>query len=223
MGVISDTTNIPVRISGLYRYWTSDYKWFHGKIDEVAIYRGALSSQQVMAHYIAGGFFSDSDGDGVSDTADKCPNTPPGAVVDATGCEVSKCFTEDEIASAVQKTVAEKEAIIAEKDKTISQLNSDISTLIATIASKDETIKNLNDKIATMYTKEQLDEAVLYATVAAQQTSIGTLSVNLASIFGNVNFVLPGATVAEQIMNLSTAIGKLPNGQIDKLKQLLTP
>lgn len=30
----------------------------------------------------------DSDGDGVADSADKCPATPAGAVVDATGCEL---------------------------------------------------------------------------------------------------------------------------------------
>jgi len=30
----------------------------------------------------------DSDGDGVDDTRDQCPNTPPGATVDANGCEI---------------------------------------------------------------------------------------------------------------------------------------
>ncbi len=30
----------------------------------------------------------DSDGDGVPDADDRCPNTPPGAIVDATGCEL---------------------------------------------------------------------------------------------------------------------------------------
>jgi len=32
---------------------------------------------------------SDSDGDGVRDTVDECPNTPPGTPVDATGCEAT--------------------------------------------------------------------------------------------------------------------------------------
>ena len=33
---------------------------------------------------------SDSDGDGVDDSADQCPNTPPGATVDANGCAPSQ-------------------------------------------------------------------------------------------------------------------------------------
>ncbi len=45
---------------------------------------------------LAGGFnfnwfefdFPDSDGDGVLDNVDLCPNTPPGAVVDVNGCEI---------------------------------------------------------------------------------------------------------------------------------------
>jgi outer membrane protein OmpA-like peptidoglycan-associated protein len=35
-----------------------------------------------------GGTPRDADGDGVSDRKDKCPNTPAGAVVDATGCPI---------------------------------------------------------------------------------------------------------------------------------------
>ncbi len=36
----------------------------------------------------------DNDGDGVLDTADKCPNTPKGVKVDATGCPVAEMKTE---------------------------------------------------------------------------------------------------------------------------------
>ena len=32
----------------------------------------------------------DSDGDGVSDDLDQCPNTPPGAIVDADGCSIDQ-------------------------------------------------------------------------------------------------------------------------------------
>lgn len=306
LGLISDI-GIPVNIGGQYRFWTSDYRYVQGLIDEVAIYRGALSDGRVRAHYDAGGGLSgDSDGDGVPDAADNCPNTPPGSVVDGSGCVVTQCFTQDQITLAVQKAVAEKDAVIAEKDaliaekdKTISLLNIDVNALIATIALKDGTINSLNAKIASMYTKEQFDKAVLdmevaknaiilqkdkdiadmkadlankdilikqleqniaalnlnistlntaiaakdqtiadlnakiatmftkaqldQAILAAQQTVVGGLSTNLDAIFGNSGFVLPGTTVVEQITNLVNAIGGLPKGQIDKLKQLLTP
>lgn len=42
---------------------------------------------------VAGGycwFYADSDGDGVLDREDQCPNTPPGTPVDATGCPLLK-------------------------------------------------------------------------------------------------------------------------------------
>jgi hypothetical protein len=32
----------------------------------------------------------DSDGDGVPDAVDRCPDTPPGAIVDATGCSIAQ-------------------------------------------------------------------------------------------------------------------------------------
>lgn len=43
---------------------------------------------------------ADSDGDGVADTADNCPNTPAGAVVDVNGCEVSADSDNDGVRDA---------------------------------------------------------------------------------------------------------------------------
>ncbi len=40
-------------------------------------------------------FNADSDGDGVKDTADKCPNTPAGSVVDANGCSSEQTVSLD--------------------------------------------------------------------------------------------------------------------------------
>lgn len=45
----------------------------------------------------------DSDGDGVADANDKCPNSPPGCTVDANGCETTGELTE---ASKEQQTEA---------------------------------------------------------------------------------------------------------------------
>ena len=50
-----------------------------------------LSSGQQMADYVSKIFLGeplDSDGDGVVDAMDKCPGTPAGTTVDATGCPV---------------------------------------------------------------------------------------------------------------------------------------
>ncbi|VEN72600.1 conserved exported hypothetical protein [Candidatus Desulfarcum epimagneticum] len=46
----------------------------------------ALQSEMEMARYVDKIFFVDEDGDGVSHTADKCPNTPSGAKVGSNGC-----------------------------------------------------------------------------------------------------------------------------------------
>jgi len=58
---------------------------FKGIIDDVRIYNRALSDTEIMA--LSG---ADSDGDGVSDVSDECPNTPAGAIVDANGCSIDQ-------------------------------------------------------------------------------------------------------------------------------------
>jgi OOP family OmpA-OmpF porin len=45
----------------------------------------------------------DSDGDGVADGADKCPGTPAGAKVDPTGCEIDEDADDDGVADASDK------------------------------------------------------------------------------------------------------------------------
>jgi hypothetical protein len=48
----------------------------------------------VLALLLAGSAFAqtaDADGDGVADAIDQCPDTPPGDLVDGTGCSVCPC------------------------------------------------------------------------------------------------------------------------------------
>ncbi len=77
----------------------------------------------------------DTDHDGVLDTTDQCPNTPPN--VDDQGCAI---YTKEKMDQAVADVEAAKDAIIAQKNQTITSLNTTISS---------------------MFTKAQLDAAVL--------------------------------------------------------------
>ena len=48
--------------------------------------------------------YPDSDGDGVLDDNDACPNTPEGAIVDVTGCEIFSLPTENYVLSVYSET-----------------------------------------------------------------------------------------------------------------------
>lgn len=48
----------------------------------------------------------DSDGDGVADANDKCPNSPPGCSVDANGCETAGELTEADKKQQTEATTA---------------------------------------------------------------------------------------------------------------------
>jgi len=63
---------------------------FKGIIDEVRIYDRALSADEILQLATR-----DSDGDGVADNLDQCPNTPAGSIVDARGCSIAQLVTCD--------------------------------------------------------------------------------------------------------------------------------
>jgi hypothetical protein len=52
IGSIADS-GYPVNIGWTYRYWTSDYDYLNGRLDEVALYGSALSADRILAHYNA--------------------------------------------------------------------------------------------------------------------------------------------------------------------------
>lgn len=214
MGIITDASGIPVNVGGQDRYWSNPWP-FMGTMDEVAIYRGALSAERVRLHNEVGrGLASDVDGDGVPDGLDKCSATPPGSFVDASGC-ISYCPSrpsQADIDAEVQKGLAAQNASLAEKEAVIASLRTDVEILTATVSSKEQTIVALESRITA------LDAAIL-----SLQQQVAALPASLSTIFGDPGFVLPGGTFAEQIDSLTGAIGKMPQGQIKKLQELLVP
>ncbi|MEE4186013.1 MAG: OmpA family protein [Gammaproteobacteria bacterium] len=80
---------VRIRAEGVYRYTDDDFN-----SDEllfnvgVSIPFGKEKAAPVAAVAAAAVVVVDTDGDGVPDAADQCPNTPAGATVDARGCEL---------------------------------------------------------------------------------------------------------------------------------------
>jgi outer membrane protein assembly factor BamB len=66
--------------------WDPTEGFINGTIDEVAIYNYTLSASEIKANYDALKPTSDTDGDGVPDDLDNCPNTPSGESTDSHGC-----------------------------------------------------------------------------------------------------------------------------------------
>jgi outer membrane protein OmpA-like peptidoglycan-associated protein/opacity protein-like surface antigen len=81
---------IALDVNYTFRYMLTDDKDMIGRS-----YRAeGLASNDKFLHYVAVGVTwypskpKDSDGDGVRDSKDKCPNTPMGCIVDEVGCEI---------------------------------------------------------------------------------------------------------------------------------------
>ena len=77
-GLFGDRTDT-VDLDGVYRYVR-----MNGQIRSQGNFRG----YSIWEMEVWGGRPVDSDGDGVDDTRDQCPDTPPGTQVDSTGCPI---------------------------------------------------------------------------------------------------------------------------------------
>ena len=167
---------------------------YKGKIDDIRIYDHALSEAEVNALYNLEPSppeppcdcdTADTDYDGVIDSLDQCPETEYGAATYSDGCAATDLYTQEQLDQEVSDAVAEvtvvKDAIIAEKDSEILQLQSGlqakqdeldscqqtvlehlatIEDLNALIGLKDQTIVDLEAVIVSMFSQEQVDQIV---------------------------------------------------------------
>jgi len=74
---------------------------------EVAALKGRVANVETAVNDLK----KDSDGDGVADQFDKCPNTPAGTVVDGSGCEIH--FPKIDTSMFAPKVKAGKEMVMA--------------------------------------------------------------------------------------------------------------
>jgi len=72
------------------------------------------------------------------------------------GCICENLYTKEQLDKAVADAVSSKDAVIAQKDQTISGLNATISSMFT----KEQLDKAVADAKVSMFTKEQLDKAV---------------------------------------------------------------
>jgi OOP family OmpA-OmpF porin len=83
----------------------------HTLVDSEKVKNLALQEQVSAANAVIAKLTMDSDGDGVSDYFDKCPNTPQGVKVDGSGCPLSIPRPEEKIYITEADKVVVKEAV----------------------------------------------------------------------------------------------------------------
>lgn len=228
LGLIADS-GIALNIGRQYRYWTAASQ-FEGMMDEVALYRSVLSAERVRLHYDTGrGLASDADGDAVADGLDRCPGTPSGSAVDASGC-ITQCpsqLSQGEIDAAVQHALASldatcsgADALIAQKDAVIASLNGEVNFLTAALSAKDQTVASLESAVAALEAslseRESLVTALdgsiahLKTALAEKDRTIEQLRQQIASLNGSIAAF--GSAIAEKdlaIAALSAQVGAM--------------
>ncbi|MBI2395962.1 MAG: LamG domain-containing protein [Deltaproteobacteria bacterium] len=75
---------------------------FSGTLDDVSIYRNALTEQEVVRRARGVGLLArDDDDDGVPNNHDECPNTPPDTKVNLIGCPSGRDVDGDRVADSL--------------------------------------------------------------------------------------------------------------------------
>ena len=140
---------------------------------------------------------STNDSDGTS-------TAPDDSSGNSTGTE--SCYTDSEV-----------DAILADNDERVQQLEQLIDAQQEEILDKDAEIARLNELIASLHSQEQLDEAVDNAKQAVSLEFIDLLR----DLFGDDDFTLAGETLEQQLLLFIQGLHKMPSGQIKKLHCLL--
>jgi len=117
----------------------------------------------------------DSDGDGVSDVFDKCPNTPAGNKVDGSGCDLPKVAPP--VAPVVEKITEEEVTVVREAFK-----NLDFATNKTTI--KETSYPSL-DKLADILNAH----ANLSLTLKGYTDNVGKAAANMKLSRGRADAV----------------------------------
>jgi hypothetical protein len=76
---------------------------FPGKIDNVYIFNRTLSESEISELYVSEiCFIKDTDGDGIIDKWDNCPDTPENSWIDKYGCQATGLYTEEQMNQMIE-------------------------------------------------------------------------------------------------------------------------
>jgi len=150
--------------------------------------------------------FKDSDGDGVDDTKDKCPNTPPGTRVDASGCPI--LFTPERTPVILRGVIFEtgKSALKPESFTVLDivaqslQANPDIRIEIA----------GYTDNTGSAATNARLSQARAEAVRAYLATRGVAPNRMTAKGYGPANPIAPNTTAAGRGQNRRVELHQIP-------------
>ena len=91
---------------------------------------------------------TDSDGDGVPDEWDTCPNTPTDSYVNSDGCELTGYYAQEELDQAVAEATADLQG-------RVNSLTAQLAEAEAKLAAAEQEIANLTQSLQSAFTDPQ--------------------------------------------------------------------